>query len=89
MGGLYVIEPPVRCSHENGRRWIRTGHDGRVNNVAAHPSQPLVLSAGRDGTFRLWDIRRSSPQVNVAHGHVGYVLLKKTLSYRLPTERLA
>ena len=55
--------------------WLHVaGHEQRVNNVVAHRSQPLLLSSARDGTFRLWDIRRASKYAVSVPAHSGYAM---------------
>ncbi|KAG6829143.1 hypothetical protein H0H92_005547 [Tricholoma furcatifolium] len=34
------------------------GHKGAVSTVAVHPSGKVALSAGKDGTLRMWDLMR-------------------------------
>jgi protein MAK11 len=36
----------------------RSGHKGRVNSVAVHPSGKVALSVGKDRTLRMWDLMR-------------------------------
>lgn len=47
-----------------------TGHDQELTNISCHPSQKLVVTSSKDTTFRLWDFRESSMNVNVFQGHV-------------------
>ena len=37
------------------------GHKGRVHALAPHPSGRVALSAGADGTLRLWDLTKGRP----------------------------
>ena len=46
------------------------GHDHELTNVCGHPSQKLVLTASKDTTFRLFDLRDPALKVNVFQGHV-------------------
>lgn len=46
-----------------------TGHDQELTDVRAHHSQRLVVTSSKDTTFRLWDFRSPSMQVNVCQGH--------------------
>ncbi|CAH1774039.1 unnamed protein product [Owenia fusiformis] len=50
-----------------------TGHDEELTNVCAHPVQKLVVTSSKDTTFRLWDFRNPSMQVNVFQGHTQQV----------------
>jgi len=34
------------------------GHSGQVKGVVLHPTKPLALSAGSDGTARVWGTER-------------------------------
>ena len=50
------------------------GHEAAVNHVSAHASDPVLLSASRDATFRLWDLRQAGiHQVCVFQAHEGAV----------------
>lgn len=47
-----------------------SGHSGRVGRIAFHPSGDYVGSAGFDGTWRLWDVRRGKEkELLVQEGH--------------------
>ncbi|XP_064644351.1 WD repeat-containing protein 37-like [Lineus longissimus] len=46
-----------------------TGHDSELTHVCAHPAQKLVVTSSKDTTFRVWDLRDKSMQVNVFQGH--------------------
>lgn len=46
-----------------------SGHDQELTDVRAHHSQRLVVTSSKDTTFRLWDFRSPSMQVNVCQGH--------------------
>ncbi|XP_052824556.1 WD repeat-containing protein 37 isoform X1 [Octopus bimaculoides] len=46
-----------------------TGHHQELTDVCAHPSQRLVVTSSKDTTFRLWDMRDPSLEVNVFQGH--------------------
>ncbi|XP_062581335.1 WD repeat-containing protein 37-like isoform X2 [Saccostrea cucullata] len=46
-----------------------TGHDQELTDVRTHHSQKLVVTSSKDTTFRLWDFRSPSMQVNVCQGH--------------------
>jgi WD40 repeat protein len=49
------------------------GHPGRVRAVAVTPDGTQIITAGDDGTARIWD-RASGQQVGPAlTGHTGYV----------------
>ena len=45
------------------------GHDDELTNVSVHSSQKLVVTTGRDTTFRLWDLRDPYMTVSVFQGH--------------------
>lgn len=46
-----------------------TGHHQELTGVCTHPSQRLVVTSSKDTTFRLWDMRDPSLEVNVFQGH--------------------
>ncbi|XP_064613424.1 WD repeat-containing protein 37-like [Liolophura sinensis] len=46
-----------------------TGHDQELTEIRAHSSQRLIVTASKDTTFRLWDLRNPAMQVNVFQGH--------------------
>ena len=46
-----------------------SGHDQEINDIHAHMTQRLVLTASKDTTFRLWDFRGSQMMVHVSQGH--------------------
>lgn len=47
-----------------------SGHNGRVGRIAFHPSGDFVGSAGFDGTWRLWDVRRQrEKELLIQEGH--------------------
>ena len=41
-------------------------HDDRVTSLMMHPTADQFMSAGLDGTIRLWDIRNSDTSVRQA-----------------------
>ncbi|XP_013415666.1 WD repeat-containing protein 37 [Lingula anatina] len=45
------------------------GHEKELTNVCTHPVQKLVVTSSKDTTFRLWDFRNPSMQLNVFQGH--------------------
>lgn len=45
------------------------GHDGELTYVSCHQTKPLLITASRDGTFRLWDCRTPSHSVQIFNGH--------------------
>ncbi|WP_043911060.1 TIR domain-containing protein [Kitasatospora griseola] len=50
-----------------------TGHIGRLWTAAAHPSRPLLATAGDDRVVRLWD-PRTGEQLAGLRGHTGRIL---------------
>ena len=53
-----------------------SGHDAELTSVAGHPSpgRPMVLTASKDASFRMWDLRDRTPQLVAAvQGHSGAV----------------
>ncbi|MEY9848764.1 TIR domain-containing protein [Streptacidiphilus sp. MAP5-3] len=61
------------------------GHAGAIWTAAAHPSLPLLATAGDDGVVRLWDVRTGT-LLHTLTGPVGRVL---TLSFRPDGGQLA
>ncbi|MBF9071973.1 WD40 domain-containing protein [Streptacidiphilus fuscans] len=61
------------------------GHAGGIWTAAAHPSLPLLATAGDDGLIRLWDVRAGT-LLHTLTGPVGRVL---TLSFRPDGGQLA
>lgn len=59
---LYDSESGVQVS-------TLTGHHQELTGVCTHPSQRLVVTSSKDTTFRLWDMRDPSLEVNVFQGH--------------------
>ncbi|CAF3178538.1 unnamed protein product [Rotaria sp. Silwood2] len=55
---------------ETGRS-LRTlyGHNAELTHVSCHQTRPFIITASRDGTFRLWDCRTSSRSVQIFNGH--------------------
>ncbi|RKO96905.1 hypothetical protein CXG81DRAFT_8399, partial [Caulochytrium protostelioides] len=47
-----------------------SGHRGAVTALAMHPSGKLLLSAGRDGTLKLWDLTKGSCAYSMKLPHV-------------------
>jgi WD40 repeat protein len=52
---------------------VLAGHQGLVTSVDFAPDQKTVLTAGRDGTLRLWDRRSLAQRGRPIRGHTGYV----------------
>jgi WD40 repeat protein len=42
-------------------RAVCRGHDWTIRSIAFHPRQPVIVSAGFDGTIRFWDVRTGEP----------------------------
>jgi WD40 repeat protein/nucleoside phosphorylase/uncharacterized protein YjbI with pentapeptide repeats len=59
--------------HNTSRLALLSGHSGSVNDCAFSPDGLQLLSAGSDGTLRLWDAN-SSECLRVLTGHEGSVL---------------
>lgn len=49
--------------------YVHTGHDQELTNVCAHATQKLIVTTGKDTTFRLWDLRDPYMKVQVFQGH--------------------
>ncbi|KAG6609227.1 histone H3 (Lys4) methyltransferase complex and RNA cleavage factor II complex, subunit SWD2 [Phytophthora cinnamomi] len=47
-----------------------TGHTDRVTSLMMHPTADQFLSAGMDGTIRLWDIRNSDTTAIIRTDHL-------------------
>ncbi|HQE92221.1 MAG TPA: WD40 repeat domain-containing protein [Anaerolineae bacterium] len=62
-GYLWVIDPATGAIV-----WLLQAGDSPVTALAAHPTQPLVLSGTADGAVRLWDMANGA-QVAVLEGH--------------------
>ena len=51
------------CDLESGERHaLLPRHQGAVNSLAFHPSEPTLASTGDDGTIRFWDTRAPAPR---------------------------
>jgi hypothetical protein len=71
MGVLHaaVAHAPPRAAgrvtyhnlHENKVVRFFEGHERAVTAISMSPSSDVVLTAGLDGTFRLWDLRAAAP----------------------------
>ncbi|XP_026191197.1 WD repeat-containing protein 92 [Cyclospora cayetanensis] len=53
------------CESVNRAIWRQKLHDSVVNAVAAHPSSPLAVTGGREGTVKVWDLRMKQPVVSL------------------------
>ena len=49
------------------------GHDDELTNVSVHSGQKLVVTTGKDTTFRLWDLRDPYMTVSIFQGHTQWV----------------
>lgn len=49
------------------------GHNGPVNSVASSPDGKLIVSAGEDGTVRVWDACTENEAIPYLRGHAGVV----------------
>lgn len=47
---------------------VFNGHDGLVSGVTINPKNKTIISAGRDKTIRIWNMRTAS-QITVLEGH--------------------
>ncbi len=45
------------------------GHEGGVNAVAVHPTKPVLVSGGKDGHLRVWDIGNGYREVMAIPAH--------------------
>lgn len=48
-------------------------HDGPVTSVSVHPTAPYVLTAARDGTMKIWDVREGQLVSTVTNSHSGAI----------------
>ena len=82
-GELVLSEKLLVLGLENGYLWVVTPETGRlvwflsapespVTALAAHPTQPLILSGAADGVVRLWDMARGT-EIAVFEGHTAAV----------------
>ncbi len=71
------------ATEDGEARAVLRGHVGRVNGVAvAHAAgTDLIVSAGSDGTVRLWDAAGAA-QIGELHGHSGAVTAVAVGEYR-------
>lgn len=71
------------ATEDGEARAVLRGHVGRVNGVAvAHVAgTDLIVSAGSDGTVRLWDAAGAAP-IGELHGHSGAVTSVAVGEYR-------
>ncbi|MFN2284856.1 MAG: WD40 repeat domain-containing protein [Anaerolineae bacterium] len=62
-GYLWVVKPET-----GGLVWLLPAPESSVTALAAHPTQPWVLSGAADGVMRLWDMAQGT-EVAVFEGH--------------------
>ncbi len=48
--------------------WSLPGHNRPVNDIAFHPTEPQLVTAGQDGTARVWDLTSPSEGLLVRPG---------------------
>jgi WD40 repeat protein len=58
---------------KGGPTVVLNGDHEAVNGVSFSPNDQWLLSAGQDGTIRIWDARRAYRPVRVLRGHSGAV----------------
>lgn len=59
--GLDVGQVVYHNLHENKIMRVFRGHKDRVTSISMNPANDLFLTTSLDGTFRVWDLRTSSP----------------------------
>lgn len=62
-GEIWVLK-----ASSGGIVWILAGHSEAVSVLAAHPTQPLLLSGSADHSLRLWDLTSGTSEL-ILKGH--------------------
>lgn len=50
-----------------------SGHEGGTTALAFHPTKPVLLSGGKDGHIRAWDLRESGKELMSIAAHRGTI----------------
>jgi WD40 repeat protein len=73
LAGSVIGEPLVRVSLDDDRKVVSLeGHTGRVMGVCYTTDGKRAVSAGQDGTLRIWDMR-TLKVVSILKGHDGAI----------------
>lgn len=65
----------LRDAQTGDARFLWNAHEAGVNSLVFSPDSSLLVSAGLDGTAKLWDLKATPPkELQAFRGHDGFIL---------------
>ncbi|MCF7927899.1 MAG: WD40 repeat domain-containing protein [Spirochaetales bacterium] len=66
---LFMAIPSLTTIHADTRFIVNTGHQGEVTDMRVQQSSDRLVSVGKDGTLRVWDMKRDRLLDHIQIGH--------------------